>query len=81
MATPTPDANEPGRRIVLVQSSRVSSVDMLRAAVTTAMVVNQLVREVLADIPDADFIEVRAIKYKPEEGKSERDISDPPAGQ
>lgn len=75
-----PDGNEPGTRITVVQVSRSVATHLYQYGPQIA-IVSQLVREVLADIPDADFIEVRAIKYRPEEGTSERTISEPPAGQ
>jgi hypothetical protein len=45
------------------------------------IIVAQLVREVLAEVPDADFIEVRAIRYDVKEGNDERDITSVPPGQ
>lgn len=73
----TPDKAEPGLRIV--QCSKLTSVAMLRAFVSDAML-SILVREVLAEVPGADFIEIRAIRIDPEGGPHERDTAGTPAG-
>jgi hypothetical protein len=69
----TPDKPEAGIRIV--QCSKLTSVEMLRAFVSDAML-SILVREVLAEVPGADFIEIRAIRIDVKEEGDER----PPAG-
>lgn len=66
----TPDKNEPGLRIV--QCAKVASTDVLLLARAHFGVINQLVKEVLTEVPDADFIEVRAIKFEVKEGDDER---------
>jgi hypothetical protein len=58
----SPDAHEPGVRII-----QYAEKSLVRIGVTVATIY-QLVRAVLTEVPDADFIEVRAIKYQEEEG-------------
>jgi hypothetical protein len=58
--------NDPGVRIV--QCVKTESTSMLSYAMNQTIIVAQLVREVLAEVPDADFIEVRAIRYDVKEG-------------
>lgn len=70
------DQPEPGVRIV--QSIRVESADLLKLTRANFGIVNQLVREVLAEVPDADFIEVRAIRYDVKEDTDERSVSPAP---
>jgi hypothetical protein len=71
--------NDPGVRIV--QCVKMESTSMLSYAMNQTIIVAQLVREVLAEVPDADFIEVRAIRYDVKEGNDERDITSVPPGQ
>lgn len=75
----TPDEHEPGYRIM--QCVKVSSLDLLTAGISQLVFVNQLVNEVMSEIPDADFIEVRAIKYVVEGGNDERSVSPAPPGE
>lgn len=65
-----PDKNDPGLRIV--QCAKVASADLLALARAHFGIVNQLVKEVLTEVPDADFIEIRAIRIDVKEGKDER---------
>lgn len=74
-----PDGNEPGRRITVIQTAKTTSTQMLRFGPQVAIVAS-LVREVLSEIPDADFIEIRAIKYEVEE-PNERDVTPVPPGE
>lgn len=66
---PKPDGHDNGVRIV--QCSKLTSVEMLKAFASDAML-SVLVREVLAEVPGADFIEIRAIRIDVKEGKDER---------
>lgn len=59
---PEPDKHDPGYRIL--QCSQMASVEMFNLAISRLAIINQLVREVLAEVPDADFIEVRAVKLE-----------------
>jgi predicted mannosyl-3-phosphoglycerate phosphatase (HAD superfamily) len=65
----TPDKHDAGVRIV--QCSKLTSVEMLRAFASDAML-SVLVREVLAEVPGADFIEIRAIRIDVKEDNDER---------
>lgn len=61
--------------IVIVSSVKTSSYDMMKHAKLS--IINQLLAEVLQDVPDPDFIEVKAIRFdakiRPEqEAKDER---------
>lgn len=61
--------------IVIVSSVKTSAYDMMKHA--RLSIINQLLAEVLADVPDPDFIEVKAIRFdakiRPEqEAKDER---------
>lgn len=64
-----PDKPDPGLRII--QCSKLTSVEMLRAFASDAML-SVLVREVLAEVPGADFIEIRAIRIDVKEDTDER---------
>jgi hypothetical protein len=75
---PRPDRNEPGYRIV--QCAKRTALDLITQGISQTVIVNQLVLEVMREVPDADFIEVRAIKYEVEGGNDERSISPAPTG-
>lgn len=47
--------------IVITQSTRTSSYDMMRDA--RLSFINQLLAEVLRDVPEPDFIEIKAIRF------------------
>jgi len=68
--------NEKGYRIA--QCSKLSSVPLILQAISMTSIVTQLVREVLEEVPDADFIEVRAIRYDVEEESNERPAGSAP---
>lgn len=74
----TPDKHDSGVRIV--QCSKLTSVEMVRAFASDAML-SILVREVLAEVPGADFIEIRAIRIDVKEGNDERDTTAVPPGE
>ncbi len=74
----TPDKHGEGIRIV--QCSKLTSVEMLRAFASDAML-SVLVREVLVEVPGADFIEIRAIRIDVREEPDERAISPAPSGE
>ena len=74
-----PDRPEPGYRIV--QCAKRTALDLITHGISQTVVVNQLVLEVMREIPDADFIEVRAIKYEVEGGDDERDVTAVPPGE
>jgi hypothetical protein len=74
----TPDKHDSGVRIV--QCSKLTSVEMLRAFASDAML-SVLVREVLAEVPGADFIEIRAVRIDVREEPDERGISSAPSGE
>ena len=70
--------------IVIVSSVKTSSYDMMKHAKLS--IINQLLAEVLQDVPDPDFIEVRAIRFdakiRPEqEAKDERSPQPAPDGE
>ena len=68
-------ANTPRDNIVIVQSAKILDMAMLTYAVassTRLAMVNQLLQEALRDVPGADFIEIRAIRYDVKEEPDER---------
>lgn len=76
-------ANTPRDNVVLVESVKIlelASPIVSQAVISRAAMVVQLVNEVTKDVPDADFIEVRAIRYDVKGDDSERTISGPPDG-
>lgn len=64
----------------IVQCAKLTSVEMLREFSAHGML-SILVREVLAEVPGADFIEIRAIRIDAEEEGNERSVSPAPAGE
>ena len=59
-------ANTPRDNIVIVQSAKILDMAMLivrGGVVNTLAMVNQLLQEAMRDVPGADFIEIRAIRY------------------
>ena len=76
---PRPDRHEPGLRIM--SCAKMTSVEMLKSFSAGGMI-NVLVREVLNEVPGADFIEIRAVKfYVAGEGNDERTTPAVPPGQ
>lgn len=59
------DVNSPGVRII--QAARTTKTSPLLQARANYGIVNELVKEVLTEVPDADFLEIRAIRYDIEE--------------
>lgn len=68
------------RDLAVVQVKKLVSTEMLTYGPQIAIVA-QLVREVLTEVPDADFIEVRAIRYDVKEEGDERDVTAVPPGE
>jgi len=64
-----PDKHDPGLRVI--QCAKLTSVDMLKSFSSDIML-SVLVREVLSEVPGADFIEIRAIRIDIEEDGDER---------
>lgn len=74
--------------VVIVQSAKTTSYEMMQHA--RLSIINQLLAEVLRDVPEPDFIEIRAIRFdakvRPDkEAKDERSTQpvqdrEPPAG-
>ena len=62
----TPDKHEPGLRIL--QTFKLTTMEMLKVPAH----IRVLVADILKEIPDPDFIEIRAIKYEVKEGNDER---------
>lgn len=80
MAAVRADTPEPGVRIY--QCVQTLSVDMLNMSISPMALLRVLVAEVLREVPGADFIEIRAIRYDPEKGNdSERSVSPVPPGE
>lgn len=50
-----------GKEVVIVQSAKITSAEMVKHA--RIAFVGQLIAEVMREVPGADFIEVRAIRY------------------
>lgn len=79
-----PDSNEPGVRIV--ELSRMTSVELLRLAMSPAGILRVIMHELLTEIPGADFIEIRAVRFDSPGGNDERSPqpvpdAEPPAAQ
>ena len=62
--TVPPDKHDPGIRVI--QCAKLTSVEMLKSFSSDVML-SVLVREVLTEVPGADFIEIRAIRIDMEE--------------
>lgn len=63
---PKPDGHEPGVRII--QVIKTAPVELMKIPVH----IRAMVADVLQEIPDPDFIEIRAIKFEAKEGTDER---------
>ena len=61
--------------VIIVQSVKIldlMSPLVMQARVSRLYMLNQLAGEALADVPDADFIEIRAVRYDVKEDTGER---------
>jgi hypothetical protein len=74
---PSPDGNTPGLRII--QAKKAVGTGILAGVISQMGIILGLVRDVMAEVPDADFIEIRAIRY--EEAEDERDVTPVPPGE
>ena len=67
----------PGIRIV--QCGRAASRVLLENASSPAGVVYQMVHEVLREVPDADWIEIRAVRYDTSGEITSTEVKEEPA--
>lgn len=74
-----PDRNEPGVRIV--QCTQLLSVEMIHRAIAPLALIRTMVAEVIKEVPGADFIEIRAVRFDREGGSDERDVTAVPPGE
>lgn len=73
-----PDKNEPGLRII--QATQLLSVEMIHQAIAPIALIRVAVAEVIKEVPGADFIEIRAVRFDKEE-PGERDVTAVPPGE
>lgn len=72
-------ANNRDQGIVTIEITKILEMGTPLPMITTrAMQVNILVNELLRELPDADFIEIKAVRYTAKEGNDERSTQPAP---
>ena len=66
----TPDKHEPGIRIV--QATEMLSVEMIHRAIAPLALIRVAIADVIKEVPGADFIEIRAVRFDRQEDNDER---------